>query len=147
MNEYDDQDKQAPGLCNHVGIRCTDCITDAVEAAVSAAEARHAEAIYIIEAKHQRWITETTAKAHEYADENNLCDAFDRFMVSVGLEPRTKNFRVSVSVTVDIDVPIEARDEDAAKDAVDSYSVVQAARSRLSEWGADHWDVTEVDED
>lgn len=55
----------------------------------------------------ERWLAETTSSAHEYADDNDLCERFDEFMESVGLSGRSREQEVTVQVSFDctVDTP------------------------------------------
>lgn len=62
----------------------------------------------------ERWLASTTADAHAYANENDLCVRFDEFMESVGLEGRTQDRTLTVQVSFDVEVetPFDAEPED-----------------------------------
>lgn len=59
-----------------------------------------------------RWRDRLVEDAHAYADENNLCSEFDRFMEEHDLPTRVKEFNVTITLTV------EARDDDDAVERV-----------------------------
>lgn len=62
----------------------------------------------------ERWLADTTADAHAYANDNDLCARFDEFMESVGLEGRTQDRTLTVQVSFDVEVetPFDAEPED-----------------------------------
>ncbi len=91
--------------------------------------------------------------AHEWADDNDLCQKFDQFMESQGLPGREREFTVSVSVslTVNVDLPLAARSEQAARDEQFCISDLEnLAAERVSRDGVyavtvDDWSVFEVE--
>lgn len=64
--------------------------------------------------------------AHEYADENDLCERFDSFMIDQGLRPRMRDYYVNVDVKLRVSVSVSARSADAAANEVDRYEVADA---------------------
>ena len=48
----------------------------------------------------QRRVENIVDAAHEYADENSLCERFDDFMMEQGLRPRSREYMCVVDVTV-----------------------------------------------
>lgn len=53
--------------------------------------------------------------AHDYADDQRLCDAFDRFMIRNGLRPRSRDYLCSVDVTIRVQVPASSYSTDAVE--------------------------------
>lgn len=68
--------------------------------------------------------------AHEYADENDLCERFDSFMVEQGLRPRMRDYDVIVDVKLRVAVSVSARSADAASNDVGRYEIVDAIENR-----------------
>lgn len=64
--------------------------------------------------------------AHEYADDNDLCERFDHFMLSQGLRPRSREWVCEVDATVRVRVPVSAYSAEAAASEVDDEMVVEA---------------------
>ncbi|MDF3310459.1 hypothetical protein P3H15_36185 [Rhodococcus sp. T2V] len=51
-------------------------------------------------ADHVKWVDAIATSAHEWADKNNLCGEFDRFMAEHDLPPRRREFSVECEVTI-----------------------------------------------
>lgn len=106
------------------GVRCQACIDDAV-----AAE-RHR-----LTMEHERWKRDFTVKAWAAADEHNLCSDFDDFMTSVGLEPRSTEYVVTVRVLeVHIDIDVEAHSKESAVENIDTDEIIEALRDGALEY-------------
>lgn len=75
---------------------------------------------------HEERLEGIVDAAHEYADENSLCENFDYFMESQGLRPRSRDWICEVDATVRVRIPIAARSADAAAGRVDDDMVVAA---------------------
>lgn len=71
--------------------------------------------------------------AHEYADENSLCERFDEFMEEQGLRGRRAEYDVEVDVTVRVVVKVTACDADDARGEVDTGMLADAI-SQLSSY-------------
>lgn len=85
---------------------------------------------YRLQQEHQRWIDSLVEDAHQYANDNNLCGEFDRFMADHDLPTRECDYRVTFSVSVTV-----ARDSDRS-------DIVSAALENVCEY-----DVIDVDRD
>ncbi|WP_054249036.1 hypothetical protein, partial [Rhodococcus opacus] len=57
---------------------------------------------------HADWVEHIAKDAGTWADENNLCSEFDRFMEEHGLPPRSREFTVEalVTITTKVSVPV-----------------------------------------
>ena len=84
-------------------------------------------------ADHMKWIDTITEAAHSWADENNLCSEFDRFMEVHGLPPRRRDFTVEalVTITTRVSVPVTARSEEVAEDEVNGEVLARALGRRI----------------
>ncbi|WAM19196.1 hypothetical protein [Rhodococcus sp. JS3073] len=84
---------------------------------------------------HADWVEHIAKDAGTWADENNLCSEFDRFMEEHGLPPRSREFRVEALVTittkVSVPVPVSARSEEVAEDEVDGEVLARALGRRI----------------
>lgn len=67
--------------------------------------------------RHRAWKRNLTDAAHEYANDNELCEVFDNFMVSFGLEPRTREYEARITITFNV-----LRDGTSFDDAFDGLS-------------------------
>lgn len=88
--------------------------------------------------------------AHEYASDNDLCERFDRFMISQGLRPRSRDYVCEVDVTVRVRIPVASHSADAAGSEVSDQLVAAAVAelhgSALTDAIQEH-DVVDVEED
>lgn len=75
---------------------------------------------------HEARLERIVDAAHEYADENDLCERFDRFMERQGLRPRSRNWVCVVDATVRVRIPVSSPSADAAAGEVDDSMVVEA---------------------
>ncbi|WP_256277789.1 hypothetical protein [Mycolicibacterium grossiae] len=87
--------------------------------------------------------------AHDYANDNDLCERFDNFMMSQGLRPRSRDWVCEVDATVRVRIPVTSRSADAAGGEV-TDRMVQEAIAALGSGGLadaiqDH-DVVDVEE-
>lgn len=64
--------------------------------------------------------------AHEYANDNDLCERFDRFMESQGLRPRAREWVCEVDATVRVRIAVTSNSADAAAERVDDEMVLNA---------------------
>ena len=80
-------------------------------------------------------LSELEAAAHEWADDNDLCERFDDFMEEMGLSRRVRDFEVEVQVCVRGSV--SATSEDAAYEVVEWAEIQQW----MEEGGVVDWDV------
>lgn len=120
-----------PDLCQHGNQSCGRCVREAVARANTA---------------HEDWKEMATRAAHHYADQHDLCEAFDDFMVSIGLEPRTREYEVTVRVSFDVKVTVEATRAEDAEDAVDWWEVREEARRYLQHNDIDNdCEITDVE--
>lgn len=81
-----------------------------VDAAVRALAEVHVGSQRALQA-HEAWKDRTVERAHEYADDNDLCGRFDDFMEEVGLPSRRRSETVTLSVQVDVEVELGRHDE------------------------------------
>lgn len=75
---------------------------------------------------HERFMSELVADAHVWADDNDLCGTFDRFMTEHGLEGRERGYEVRVTGTFAVYLSRTAASEEAACEAVDKSDVIEA---------------------
>lgn len=75
---------------------------------------------------HERFMSELVADAHVWADDNDLCETFDRFMTEHGLEGRERDYEVRVTGTFSVYLTRTAASEEAACEAVDVSDVIEA---------------------
>ncbi|WP_308160192.1 hypothetical protein [Mycolicibacterium goodii] len=76
--------------------------------------------------KNEERLERIVDAAHEYADENDLCERFDDFMEGQGLRPRMREWVCEVDATVRVRVAVTARSAEAASSGVDDAMVVTA---------------------
>jgi hypothetical protein len=119
---------------------CSSCLDEAIYNAVTTAERR---AVAEAERRFERWKDEATEQAHQYADNNNLCGEFDKFMVSIGLRPRLRTYSVTVAVNMSVLVNVEAQSADDAQNQVTDEEVANAVRSAARDGDID-WDATDA---
>lgn len=84
------------------------------------AKAEEAEArLEALEIKHKNDMEALVADAHQWADENELCSAFDEFMEEHGLPARLRDWTVKVEVPITLEFTVEdmSNAEDARKEA------------------------------
>lgn len=89
------------------------------------AEAQQAQAALV---EHRARLERIVDAAHEYASDNDLCDRFDRFMISQGLRPRSRDW--VCEATVRVRIPVTSHSADAAGSEV-TDQMVQAAIADL----------------
>ncbi|MDV7357671.1 hypothetical protein R4282_32270 [Rhodococcus oxybenzonivorans] len=82
---------------------------------------------------HADWVERIAKDAGTWADENNLCSEFDRFMEEHGLPPRSREFTVEalVTITTKVSVPVSARSEEVAEGEVDGEMLARALGRRI----------------
>ncbi|RYD13981.1 MAG: hypothetical protein EOP90_15635 [Lysobacteraceae bacterium] len=82
---------------------------------------------------HADWVDSIAKDAGTWADENNLCSEFDRFMEEHGLPPRSREFTVEalVTITTKVSVSVSARSEEVAEDEVDGEMLARALGRRI----------------
>lgn len=85
------------------------------------------------QAEHRQWVDAIATSAHAWADENNLCGEFDRFMAEHDLPPRRREFSVEceVTMTTRVSVTVESRSAENAEDDVDREMVARAVGRRI----------------
>ncbi len=87
--------------------------------------------------------------AHEYASDNDLCARFDRFMISQGLRPRSREWVCEVDATVRVRIPVSSHCADAAggevTDQMVEAAIAQLRGALLTDAIQDH-DVVDVEE-
>ena len=136
-------DRMAPVLTSSLAARRREAL--ATEAQVEA-ERR----IGVLEGVHRAWVDRLVEDACAWADENSLCEQFDRFMEAHDLPGRSRDFDVEVEVVVRavVTVPVSARSADDARESVCSYEVDSAMREKIacSGFDIDDWSVESVDE-
>ena len=84
------------------------------------AKTEEAEArLEALEIKHKNDMEALVADAHQWADENELCSAFDEFMEEHGLPARLRDWTVKVEVPITLEFTVEdmSNAEDARKEA------------------------------
>lgn len=71
--------------------------------------------------------------AHRWADENSLCGVFDSFMREHALPPRRREYHAptTVTLTLDLSVPVVARYGEDAQSLLNQDLVEQAVRQRF----------------
>lgn len=71
--------------------------------------------------------------AHRWADDNSLCSVFDSFMREHELPPRRRQYTApaTVTLTLDLSVPVVARYGEDAQSLLSHDLVVQAVRQRF----------------
>ena len=71
--------------------------------------------------------------AHRWADENSLCGVFDSFMREHALPPRRREYHAptTVTLTLDLSVPVVARYGEDAQPLLNQNLVEQAVRQRF----------------
>lgn len=84
-------------------------------------------------AAHEARLEAIVDAAHEYADDNSLCERFDAFMEEQGLRGRRADYDVEVDVTVRVVVKVTACDADDARGEVDTEMLADAI-SQLSSY-------------
>lgn len=75
---------------------------------------------------HERFMSQLVADAHEWADDNDLCGVFDRFMTEHGLEGRERDYEVRVTGNFEVYLSRTATSLESACDAVDARDVIDA---------------------
>lgn len=75
---------------------------------------------------HEERLERIVDAAHVYADDNSLCEAFDRFMESQGLRVRSRVYVCQVVATVRVRIAVSAGSADAAAGLIDDDMVVAA---------------------
>lgn len=98
-------------------------------------------------ASHEEWRKEFKTAADEFANGEDWCDEYDRFMAKFGFEPRTKNYRVTTTITVTAEYNGVEDDRDAQMDAL-IEALYQMTRTDIGDAisSNDCFDVEEVEE-
>lgn len=111
------------------------------------AEAQRSQAALI---EHRAQLERIVDAAHEYASDNDLCERFDRFMISQGLRPRSRDYVCEVDVTVRVRIPVSSHSADAAgsevTDQLVAAAIAELRGSLLTDAIQEH-DVVDVEED
>lgn len=97
----------------------------------------------------QRRLENIVDAAHEYADENSLCERFDDFMMEQGLRPRSREYMCVVDVTVRVRIPASGRNAEAAGGEVTDEMVadaVQGLGARMMADAIQDHDVVDIEE-
>ena len=100
-------------------------------------------------AEHEAKLERIVDAAHEYADENSLCEAFDRFMISQNLRPRSRDWLCEVDVNVRVRIPASAHSSDAAAETITEQAAIDAIGQLRPDFLADagrDFDVVDVEE-
>lgn len=90
--------------------------------------------------RFESWKSSLVSDAHEFADENNLCGEFDRFMREHDLPEREREYAVNYSVTLSGTVYVTGSGRDDVAERFESGEWTEHIGSnRLSEyaWSAD----------
>lgn len=99
--------------------------------------------------KHDTRLERIVESAHEYADENSLCERFDDFMMENGLRPRSREYVCVVDATVRVRITASGRSGDAASGEITDEMIVDAVQGLdgrlLADALQDH-DVVDVEE-
>jgi len=86
----------------------------------------------------------------EAANDNDLCEQFDRFVekvnsqITVELPTRAKEYEVEIHITTTLSIPVTASSADAAENSIDSSDVRDALRDHAYGLDSDDWSVGEV---
>lgn len=80
--------------------------------------------------------------AHEWADDNSLCETFDNFMESHDLPPRRREYEVTIRVNTYVTLSREARNEAEAGEDITTEDVWAALQ--YDEIGSDEWEIDET---
>jgi hypothetical protein len=89
----------------------------------------------------------------ERANDNNLCSVYDDAVddlnryLHVSLPTRNQDYTVTFRVTVDVNVSVTARDEDAARRSADNEFGVEAIVEELRNNGYEEARVYSVEQD
>ena len=112
--------------------------TETSQDATSAFERGKAEQRAADLTEFESWKASATRTAHEYANNNSLCGEFDRCMVEIGLEPRTREHLVegTVTVTYPFSVTVETTDSDEAYEMVASDPFDYIDRDEVATYGS-----------
>ncbi|BBE49256.1 hypothetical protein ACMHYT_30185 [Rhodococcus qingshengii] len=82
--------------------------------------------------KHQEWIENLNDLAIEWADDNSLCEQFDRFMEENGLRGRERDQEVEVTVTATMTVAVRGVSQRDAEERIDSDDIREHISGHLS---------------
>lgn len=82
--------------------------------------------------KHQEWIEELNDRAIEWADDNSLCEQFDRFMEENGLRGRERDQEVEVTVTATMTVTVRGVSQRDAEERIVSDDIREHISGNLS---------------
>ena len=107
-------------------------VVDAVRAAAELAERVHSE-----RAAHEAWKQELSADACARADSEGYCAEFDVFMVTHGLEGRSRPYSVQCTVTGTVRVQVQASTSEQAEEQVSTEDVIDALNVHDLEWEVD----------
>lgn len=108
-----------------------------------------AQAARLALTEHQARLERIVDAAHEYANDNDLCERFDRFMLSQGLRPRLREWVCEVDATIRLRIPVSSHSADAAAGEVTDQIVQQAIaelRGPLLADAIQEHDVVDVEE-
>lgn len=82
--------------------------------------------------RHQDWIEKLNDAAIEWADDNSLCEQFDRFMEENGLRGRERDQEVEVTVTATMTVTVRGVSQRDAEERLDSDDIREHISCNLS---------------
>lgn len=89
--------------------------------------------LFALHRKRKAELTEIVDDAHEFADNNDLCGEFDRFLEEHGLPSRNdRDQYLAVRVEVTVHVRGAGRTEEDAYDALDQEQVFDAVREAMT---------------
>lgn len=90
--------------------------------------------LFTLHRKRKAELHEIVMAAHQYADDNDLCERFDEFLDERDLPSRNDRTH-SIEVAVNLRVTVEATgiDEDVAYERLDREQVIAAVRETLAE--------------
>ena len=82
--------------------------------------------------KHQEWIENLNDLAIEWADDDSLCEQFDRFMEENGLRGRARDQEVEVTVTATMPATVRGVSQRDAVERIDSDDIREHISGHLS---------------
>lgn len=98
---------------------------------------------------HEARLERIVDAAHEYADENSLCERFDEFCLGQGLRPRSRDWVCEVDATVRVNIRVTSYNADAAGSEVTDQMVqeaIAALGSRELAYAIQDHDVVDVED-
>ncbi len=103
-----------------------------------------------VAAEHEAWKERLTNDLHQQASDRDMCNEFDDFCENHGLNRRTQDYDVTVSVTYQSTISVSVTDNDAAREQASTImnddhqfpSTIYACPYSLSEQS---WDIDDVE--